>query len=37
MVFLYGCAAMLITSSAAVTWLGHSREGTMVLRTRAAS
>ena len=37
MVFLYGSAAMLIVSPAAVTWLGRSTESGMVLRARAAS
>jgi hypothetical protein len=37
MVFLYGSAAMLIVSLAAVTWLGRSTESAMVLGTRAAS
>ena len=37
MVFVYGSAAMLIVSLAAVTWLGRSTEATMVLRARAAS
>jgi len=37
MVFLYGSAAMLIVSLAAVTWLCRSTESAMVLRTRATS
>jgi hypothetical protein len=37
MVFLYGSAAMLIVSLAAVTWLRRSPESTMVLRARPAS
>jgi hypothetical protein len=37
MVFLYGSAAMLIVSLAAVTWLGRSTESAMVLRARTAS
>jgi len=37
MVFLYGSAAMLIVSLAAVTWLRRSTESGMVLRVRAAS
>jgi hypothetical protein len=37
MVFLYGSAALLIASLAAVTWLSRSTESSMVLGTRAAS
>ena len=37
MVFLYGSAAMLIASMAAVTWFCRPTEPAAVLRTRAAS
>jgi len=37
MVFLYGSAAMLIASIAAVTWLSRPAQSAMVLRPRAAS
>ena len=37
MVFLYGSAAMLVASMAAVTWLCRSTESGMVLRTHNAS
>jgi hypothetical protein len=37
MVFVYGSAAMLIASMAAVTWLCRSTQSGLVLRTRTAS
>ena len=37
MVFLYGSAAMLIASVAAVTWFGRSVETPMALPARAAA
>jgi hypothetical protein len=37
MVFVYGSAAMLIVSMAAVTWLCRSTESGLVLRARTAS
>ena len=37
MAFVYGSAAMLIVSMAAVTWLCRSTESGLVLRTRTAS
>ena len=37
MVFLYGSAAMLIVSAAAVTWLGRPVETPMALPARSAA
>lgn len=36
-VFLYGSAAMIMISLAALAWLGRPSEASMVLRTRTAS